>query len=441
LFLGTQLVLAQLCDTRNLDLEEAAEFLSNPYQDTPRYPYKEHYIQCHNDSISPPQETRRTEPTASTQQGEKRSRTKGNSKPVHNKNVEKFNKLNIPPEIRKFLEKQLKTKQFAKHSKNLRIECLNLIGNSLAKSTWNRYKCAFKIWKKFCADTKSKENCIDVETEIMFTCWCSENTKLKAATISMYLSAITHCLSLMGVGGGQRGGLLASVSKGLKNSQSKEKGGEKQNCSPITIDILRHLRNLLLGGGGNRITRLSAWTAALVAFWGCFRLGELLCGKQGVFDKYSDLQWRDVELSKNSVKIRIKSSKTSGAKPVFVQLGKLKDKKLCPRHAVKQLMSLQKEKGIFAKTLPVFRKGGGKNLRPVDLVGTLATLGSPGAHFSGKSFRSGIPSILAAGHKSFDSVDLKNFGRWKSSAFRNYIRGGTDNMDLYNRVTNFALTN
>jgi len=241
LFLGTQLVLAQLCDTRNLDLEEAAEFLSNPYQDTPRYPYKEHYIQCHNDSISPPQETRRTEPTASTQQGEKRSRTKGNSKPVHNRNVEKFNKLNIPPEIRKFLEKQLKTKQFAKHSKNLRTECLNLIGNSLAKSTWNRYRCAFKIWKKFCADTKSKENCIDVETEIMFTCWCSENTKLKAATISMYLSAITHCLSLMGV--------LASVSKGLKNSQSKEKGGEKQNCSPITIDILRHLRNLLLGGG------------------------------------------------------------------------------------------------------------------------------------------------------------------------------------------------
>lgn len=79
-----------------------------------------------------------------------------------------------------------------------------------------------------------------------------------------------------------------------------------------------------------------------------------------MFDKYSDLQWRDVELFKNSVKICIKSSKTSGAKPVFVQLGKLTDKKLCPRHAVKQLMSLQKEKGIFAKNLPVFRKGGGQ---------------------------------------------------------------------------------
>ena len=315
---------------------------------------------------------------------------------------------------------------------------MNLIGNSLAKTTWNRYNSAFKLWQKFCIAENSNPENISQNKKILFICWCSKNTTLQTSTISMYLSAITHCLSLLAGGVGQEK-LQNWVIKGLRNVKSKKGKSPTKTTSPVTIGLLKKVRRYLSATRGKKVTRLSAWAATLVAFWGCFRLGEILCKKQMDFDKYSDLTWTEVQFARKSVRIRIKSGKTSGSEPITVCLGALPCKALCPRRALRKLKELQVEKGMYCKNLPVFRKGGGKNFRPVDMIQILKQVQDPGQSLSGKSFRAGIPSALAKSKGDFGVGELKNFGRWKSAAFKTYIKGGIEDLDLYKRVTDFVL--
>jgi hypothetical protein len=254
----------------------------------------------------------------------------------------------------------------------------------------------------------------------------------------MYLSAITHCLSLLAGGAGQEK-LQNWVIKGLRNAKSKKGKSPKKTTSPVTVGLLKRLRRYLSKKGGKKVTRLSAWAGSVVAFWGCFRLGEILCKKQMDFDKYSDLTWKDVRFARKSVRIRIKSGKTGGSEPITVCLGALPCKSLCPRRALRKLKELQVEKGMYCKNLPVFRKGGGKNFRPLDMIRLLKQVQDPGQSLSGKSFRAGIPSALAKNKGDFGAGELKNFGRWKSAAFKTYIKAGTEDLDLYKRVTDFVL--
>jgi len=378
--------------------------------------------------------------TPPTDKQQKKRKQKGRKNPKHSLQNEKFNLNNIPLELKIFFKKQLKLQYFK--NEIIQEECLRLIGNSLAQSTWKRYASSFKIWKKFCNENNKKETHLSESTKIMFICWCSKNTNLKSSTISIYLSAINHCLTLLAVDKGGGGILRAAVVRGLKNSQSKLTGKRKKICKPVTVPMLKTFRHTLMQGGGHKdVTRKSVWAVAIVAFWGCFRLGELLCEKRWSFDKYSNLLWGDIQLGPDSVQIGVKSGKTSGDKPIWIRLGALPEKDLCPWKALKNLKTQQEKIGIFDKNLPVFRKKGGQNLRPRDLIRALRQTVGPLSCLTGKSFRSGIPSILADKQGEFGPTELKNFGRWKSAAFQKYIRGGNENLDLYRKITNYVLTN
>jgi hypothetical protein len=227
--------------------------------------------------------------------------------------------------------------------------------------------------------------------------------------------------------------------KGLKNSRSQRAKGGKGPSLAVDLKTLLKARKVLRACKGNRVTKLSIWAGSLVAFWGCFRLKELCSGNRHSFDKYSDLLWADVTFTKDSVQIRVKSGKTQGSKPIFVRLWKIDSKILCPRRALLKLAHLQKRKGLFAKTMPVFRRGGGENVRPQDLVKLLNETHPVGGRFTGKGFRSGVPSLLAASGQ-FGPMDMQHFGRWHSNAYLNYVRGKWDSKTLYQRVAEFILT-
>jgi hypothetical protein len=243
-------------------------------------------------------------------------------------------------------------------------------------------------------------------------------------------------------GRGEKGGekLKSQVLKGVKNSMGKGCKVTRKMFRPVTVGTLWKLRQTLKAKKGSRVTRQGIWAAALTAFWGCFRLGELLSRRKLSFDKFTDLTWQDVQIHKNLVRFEIKSGKTSNSEPIFVNLGTLPERRLCPRRAIKRLRTLQKKKKMFAQDLPVFRKGSGENLRPVDLVRSLGRLEGSGGRYSAKSFRAGVPTILAQNKGCFGALELKHFGRWKSTAFRSYIEGGPGSLDLYHQITDFVLT-
>jgi Phage integrase SAM-like domain len=422
-------VLESICFSRHFDISEAEELISRPFLIEPTGPFK-----------MPTPEPEAGPSTGGPSRANKRKgpAQKGIFFPAHSSSAEKFSSQNMPNEIKNFFKKQVKKRHI---QKILSKEFLKLIGTSLAKSTWKRYNSAWNLWQKFCKDLHLNCFKISESKKLSFICWCSKNCSIKSSTINMYLSAISKVFRL--AKGKSNNDIQKQLLKGLENTSSKKFFKKKSQIRPITLSLLAKFKNSLRSGEKSDLEKLSLWGAAVVAFWGCFRLGELLCREKFRFDKYTDLLWKDIKFVDKQVLICIKSGKTSGSKPVTVRLGSLPNKKFCPRSALKRLKNFQKAKNFYNPRLPVFRtsieKGGSKNLRPWDLVKEFKKFSIRKSDFSGKSFRSGIPSILASSHRRFKANVLQNFGRWKSQAFRAYIRG-EENMDMYKKVTEFVLT-
>jgi len=237
---------------------------------------------------------------------------------------------------------------------------------------------------------------------------------LKSQSISMYISALEKIENLANTELA-----LKTLLKGTKNMENKNAKKLKKFKS-LNFSTLEVLKNKIKHSNYCKIDKKSLWTACILTFWGCFRLGEVFGKKKESFDKYSDLLWRDVNIRAGKVRITLKSPKTNGNKPVDVTLSKLPEKGLCPFKAMKSMRHAHRKAGIFDQDLPVFRLEDGKILTKRIF---LEKIGASDIGISGKSFRSGVPTLLAhLPHPPKVSL-IKSAGRWKSAAYQTYIGG------------------
>ena len=129
------------------------------------------------------------EPTSHTKKRPAKNK-KGTVRPVHSRENEKYNRKNLPKDIKKLVKEKLaKNKIFDKKTRKTYVK---LVANSLAKSTWKRYSSAQKIWTNCKKDLNLTCKKFDNDAKIAFVCWCKNNTNLKSQTISMYISAINR---------------------------------------------------------------------------------------------------------------------------------------------------------------------------------------------------------------------------------------------------------
>jgi hypothetical protein len=177
----------------------------------------------------------------------------------------------------------------------------NLIGGSLASKTWKKYASAWSAWENFLSQQGGGELDFMQEKGWAFICWCKKGRKLKAETLKQYLGAIEKIWDLMaslrntGNTGSvnQKRSLRKILLMGYKNM---EKGRKKHTpVKPINLTILQQIRRNLNSTKIGRGTRLAIWAASLLAFWGSFRLAEILPSRRLAFDKFSDLLWNDIQ--------------------------------------------------------------------------------------------------------------------------------------------------
>jgi len=399
-------VLDKILESNSLQLDEAKNYVEKPHEADLVFPFR--------------LEKAPAEPTSQTKKRPAKDK-KGTFRPVHSRDNEKYNRKNLPKDIKKLIKEKLaKNKIFNRKTKKTYVK---LVANSLAKSTWKRYSSAQKIWTNCKKDLNLTCKEFDNDAKIAFICWCNNNTNLKSQTISMYISAINRIEKLT-----NNESALKNLLKGCKNMDSKNKKKQKKFKS-LNFQMLKLIKNKLKKSILRKTDRKSIWTACVLAFWGCFRLGEILGKKKGSFDKYSDLLWKDVNIRAGKVRITLKSSKTSGARPVDVTLTRLPQKGLCPFRAMKSLRHAHRKAGLFDQDLPVFRMEDGEVLTKKTF---LEFLDAKRVGISGKSFRSGIPTLLAhLPHPPKMSL-IKSAGRWKSAAYQTYIGGGEGEKDQAN---------
>jgi hypothetical protein len=201
-------------------------------------------------------------------------------------------------------------------------------------------------------------------------------------------------------------------------------------CKPAKFVMSFHLLKLIgheiAKSNWDKDKKLVIWTACCVAFFGSFRLGQIL-PRESSENSWESLKWKQVVFTqKNSVIINIKFPKVfRNMKGDFVDLFKMKDTDCCPYTALKKMAVYHKER--VKNNNVVFAFSDGDPLTPKKFTDTIKGLlfkhvGNAANQLTGHSFRAGIPAALAEHPDLASDHEIMIWGRWSSSSFRVYTR-------------------
>ena len=186
----------------------------------------------------------------------------------------------------------------------------------------------------------------------------------------------------------------------------------------MTAEVLRRVQRILTSS--NRKERTVVWAIAVMAFFGFFRLGELLPDTGSTFDPKTDLAWGDLAVDSHTdtrtVKIHLKKSKCDQfGKGLDVYLGQT-DLDLCP---VTALLAYIETRGSGPG--PLFVDSSQARITKLWFIGqfrdVLATACLPQQEYAGHSFRIGAATTAAS-----VGLTIQLLGRWQSAAFIWYVR-------------------
>ena len=306
--------------------------------------------------------------------------------------------------------------------------------NSLTAHTWSCYQsvkkhvreCQIKTGVRFSFPFSEKM------ATILVAYLLSLGT-LKAATIESYLSAVRvwHLT---------RGHFVHGLRPDIVKSMLTGRGHEDDDIDrddvgrmPVLIEHLQLLWELLpLDNSMSENERAAFWAISTLAFFGSFRLSELLPKKARQIDPRSELLRREVEFLERKVgskkvkflRVHLKSPKESRGNKQAVKVEVFATgNKFCPVEAFTAYVTgygiLQNNNAAFRRDWTgeaISQRWFGiklkKFFKPYIKYGTL----------SGHSFRSGLSSLL--GEAGFSDDEIMSLGRWSSSAFLNYIKLG-----------------
>ncbi len=259
---------------------------------------------------------------------------------------------------------------------------------------------------------------------VAFIQWACCNN-LKASSISAYLSSL-KCLHdlLLQDSSAFISPRVKAVLKGVENAEAYKpflSGSRKV----MSLPLLKLLGHEISRSSWSDNSKRVVWTACCVAFYGSFRMGEILPLREFSFCPEDTFLWRDVRiLSESHALLHIKRTKNRNKGGDFVDLFPVQLSSSCPLAALRgfkdSLLELEEDK-------PVFRFSSGKNLTQKEFNSTISSLlrphlGDSCTFISGHSFRAAIPAVLAKFPKLSSSEEIMGWGRWKSEDYLSYTR-------------------
>ena len=301
-----------------------------------------------------------------------------------------------------------------------------LMAASQSASSWKRHHAAVNNFRKFCIE----KNCnlsfpVTVTTLRSYTNWALSEKKLTANSVKVYLSDLKlahlnqgwdvsvfsdHFVKAM-INGSANMAIYTSISK--------------KNNLAFSFPLLKILGHEIAISNWSIANKRVFWTASCVAFFGSFRMGEILTEKEGVFT-IENLTWNKITLKIDHATIEISTPKSGFRKKGdFIDLFHLEDEGCCAVCCLKGLKSANEK--TINENLPVFTFDSGKFLTTKLFTKTVQQLLEPhlGSHaklLTGHSFRAGIPSMIANHTHLLSDDDIKKWGRWSSSSYQAYVR-------------------
>jgi hypothetical protein len=194
----------------------------------------------------------------------------------------------------------------------------------------------------------------------------------------------------------------------------------------MTLPLLKILGHEIAISSWSQDSKRIFWTACCLAFFGSFRMGEILMSSEKCFSA-DHLTWERINFSSSDyVTIQIGLPKINKHQSGdFIDIFKIDGVSFCPFSCLRNLK--QSKEKFVEKNLPVFTFDNGSFLTTERFTKTIRILlqkhlGSKASLISGHSFRAGIPSAIANSPSLLSNDDIRKWGRWNSDCFKSYTR-------------------
>ena len=247
---------------------------------------------------------------------------------------------------------------------------------------------------------------------------------LSFATIRTYLAAVRYWNIREGFSADF--GVMVNLHMTLKGIKRLKGAASRPNRLPITIDILKILKDRLRLSTIPEEDKLMLWAAFTTAFFGFLRSAEFCCPSKSFFDASTCLLVRDISITENVLRIFIKVSKADPFKNGHTIRLVAANSSICPLRAMQKHL-----KNCRKSDEPVFSFTDGSFLTRQCLSKTLQQLLESTfpdvKQYSSHSFRIGAATTAAAA----DVPDwlIKALGRWSSNCYERYIRTPVELID------------
>lgn len=289
-----------------------------------------------------------------------------------------------------------------------------LLQSSLSAATRKIYRRSWVVFTEFYQRYYNTALVIPVSSSCLalFISYLSAK-HLAPATINSYLSAIAYVHKLRGFSDPCKTFLIEKLRVAI---------GRRRKADvrlPISKALLHQLVNALTHTAPSAYQRALYTSMFMIAFYGFFRLGELTCKQATMTDRvvsYDNITFVNSQ-SVNIVITRFKHNTNN--RPFTIVINRQPGEQYCP---VQCLINYLRLRGY--QSGPLFALG---NLEPVtttkfnrQLHRALSFCGLDTARYKSHSFR--IGAACYAAERGFSDAQIRTLGRWKSDAFKDYIR-------------------
>ena len=301
----------------------------------------------------------------------------------------------------------------------------------LSHSSHSSYKSGIKKFQGFCAAHNITSPFPISQSLLCYYITYLAKLSLSPATIKVYLSALRHSQVALGLPAPDRSSMpmLKLVQRGIERTRaSTGLNPSRPPRLPITPAILLGIHQYWAPRRSD-VDYIMLWAACSTAFFGFFRLGELTVPSDTAFDPSRHLSPADVSIdsrdSPSLVRLFLKASKTDQLRegvPIFLYKA---NSPLCPVAALTAYIAVRGQ-----TPGPFFRFQDSRPLTQDRFIApvrdALLYLGLHSANYSCHSFR--IGAATTAAERGIEDSTIQALGRWRSDAFRAYVRIPRENL-------------
>jgi hypothetical protein len=175
--------------------------------------------------------------------------------------------------------------------------CGNLMAASRASSTWDRYRTAIRSFEKFSESKNSQCSWpIPVNLAREYVSWALKSKNLSPNTVKLYISDLCTAHLLKGLQPSFVSDFfIKSMIKGAENL-SLYSNITKHAKLVMTLPLLKILGHEIATSNWSTDSKRVFWAACCVAFFGSFRMGEILSKSENTYSTET-LTWDCVNLS------------------------------------------------------------------------------------------------------------------------------------------------